>query len=143
VFDFTDLIGADVRFRLRFGSDESVTADGFWVDGFAWDTPNTQLAVPIGERPPARLALAVAPNPMAAATTISWRGLSAERAALQLFDVRGALVRTLFEGPAAESGSVPWNGLDDRGRRTPRGVYWAVLRAAGGTVAVQRLVVAD
>jgi hypothetical protein len=143
VFDFTDLIGADVRFRLRFGSDPSVTADGFWVDGFAWDTPNLALDVPSETMPPARLALSVAPNPVASSATISWRGLAAERAVLQLFDVRGRLVRTFFEGAAAATGRVDWNGRDDLGRRPPRGVYWAVLRADGGKVAVQRLVLTD
>jgi hypothetical protein len=143
VFDFTDLIGPDVRFRLRFGSDAYVTGPGFWVDGIAWAVPHPALAAPVSEVPLARLALSIAPNPVSGSARISWQGLAAGSVAIQLFDVRGALVSTLHEGPAPESGSLLWNGRDDLGRRPPRGVYWAVLRAGGGKVAVQRLVVTD
>jgi subtilisin family serine protease len=50
---------------------------------------------------------------------------------LHLFDVRGRLVRRLFEAPLqAAQHTIAWDGQDDQGRRLAAGTYFVRLRAA-------------
>ncbi|MGA9408401.1 MAG: lamin tail domain-containing protein [Bacteroidota bacterium] len=57
---------------------------------------------------------------------------------VRCFDVQGRLVRTLVNNePAASSGTVIWNGLDDNNRRVRIGMYIIVFEAldsSGGVV---------
>ena len=50
----------------------------------------------------------------------------------RVYDLSGRLVRTLAEGrfPAGEH-ILTWDGLDDQGRRLPRGMYFTRLRYRG------------
>jgi flagellar hook assembly protein FlgD len=55
-------------------------------------------------------------------------------ASLEIYDLRGARVRTLASGPhAAGRHTVHWNGTADDGRRIASGVYLLRLSAAGVT----------
>ncbi len=80
-----------------------------------------------------------APNPFNPQTEISF---SLDREAtvhVRLFDVRGRLVCTAFDGVlAAGDHTVTWNGLDDAGRALPSGTYMVQVlglgRAVGGVV---------
>jgi flagellar hook assembly protein FlgD len=60
---------------------------------------------------------------------------------VRLIGVQGATVRTLADGelPAGPH-SIVWDGTDDRGRRTPSGVYFLNVAAPGGA-ATRRIVV--
>jgi hypothetical protein len=61
---------------------------------------------------------------------------------LRVFDVRGALVRTLVEEPqAAGRYEVTWPGLDDRGRRVSAGSYFFQLRTDGAAKSGKLLVI--
>jgi hypothetical protein len=57
---------------------------------------------------------------------------------VRCFDVQGRLVRTLANNePAASSGTVIWNGLDDNNRRVRIGMYiilFEALDSSGGVV---------
>ena len=57
---------------------------------------------------------------------------------VRCFDVQGRLVRTLANNePAASSGTILWNGLDDNNRRVRIGMYiilFEALDASGGVV---------
>lgn len=65
------------------------------------------------------------PNPFNPATTIRYSLATATHVELEIYDVRGALVRTLVSGdrPAGEQ-SVEWNGLSDAGTPMASGVYF-------------------
>lgn len=69
------------------------------------------------------------PNPFNPATAISFEAPSAGRAVLRIYDVRGALVRTLLDRvvPAGEA-SLRWDGKDDAGRQVQSGIYFYELR---------------
>jgi hypothetical protein len=58
-----------------------------------------------------------------------------------LYDVRGRRVRRLFDGPGSLRGHTTWDGLDDHGKTTPSGLYFARLVSGGerATVHVVRL----
>ena len=71
------------------------------------------------------------PNPFNPITTITFV-LESEAAlvSLLIYDVRGAPVRTLVDGPQpAGRRSVVWNGLDDSGNPMASGIYFYQLQA--------------
>jgi len=94
----------------------------------------------VGDPPPGETALALAaraqpgPNPV-----LEWSAPPGAPVTLVLYDVRGRRVRLLYEGPGAVLARTPWNGLDDSGRPTPSGIYFA--RLADGPASVRTHVV--
>ncbi|MBK8167594.1 MAG: hypothetical protein IPK64_16740 [bacterium] len=89
----------------------------------------------------ARIALRPAwPNPFTARTAFAFDLPVAGNVVVDVYDVRGARVRTLTEATLpAGSHRVAWDGRDDAGRPAPAGVYFAALRGTG-TAARQRVV---
>ncbi|HUU45996.1 MAG TPA: S8 family serine peptidase [Acidobacteriota bacterium] len=74
------------------------------------------------------------PNPFNAATTIPIEigGPGADAVRLDIFDILGRRVRTLFDGPLpAGSHAMPWDGTDRRGRTLASGVYLFRLTVEG------------
>ncbi len=75
------------------------------------------------------------PNPFNPSTTVSFdiptSKESAVRVALNIFNVRGGKVRTLFSGSLAggKHYRMQWDGKDNAGNVMPAGIYFAVLRA--------------
>jgi hypothetical protein len=90
---------------------------------------------------PRRTALAPAqPAPFRDRTTLAFELASAGEARLEIYDVRGARVRTLVRGPvAAGRHEVEWRGDDDGGRRLPPGMY--LVRLSAGAFGGQRKLV--
>jgi len=64
---------------------------------------------------------------------------------LDVYDVTGRRVRTLFSGPLAwgESRVVRWDGTDGAGRRVAAGVYFYQLRVGPQTVADRKVVLVN
>jgi len=70
------------------------------------------------------------PNPFNPSTTIRYELASRTHVDLRVFDVRGALVRTMVDGvKGAGAYSLEWNGRDDRGTAVSSGVYFYRLTA--------------
>ena len=65
----------------------------------------------------AAVALTLAPNPCNPRTTIAFTLAESGPASVNVFDVRGRLVRRLHQG-GLEAGphNLPWSGDDERGR---------------------------
>jgi subtilisin family serine protease len=124
----------------------------FVVEGFLvaaetpWTIDITECRT-TGVEPPtlpiAHLAQSV-PNPMRVGMTTHIRfGLAARaHTRLDVFDLRGARVNTLYEG-TMEAGEkdVSWNGRDGDGRPVAAGVYFYRLEAQGQFVATRRMIV--
>lgn len=103
-------------------------ADGAWTLG---------VAPPAG---PARLALAVSPNPAAGPVRLAWTMPAAGRARLEVLDLAGRRVALLLDGDAAAGTHArTWNGRGTDGRRVPPGVYLARLVTPHG-IATTRIV---
>jgi hypothetical protein len=72
------------------------------------------------------------PNPFNPTTTIQYDVGIRGHVSLIVYDVRGAVVRVLYEGPrAAGAYDAAWDGLDERGRQAPSGLYFYRLRTPG------------
>ena len=98
-----------------------------------------------GPKPPARRtsldARVIGENPARETAAISFRTTRPGRTWVRVFDVRGALVRTLEQGPlSAGERIVRWDGTDERGGRVPSGVYFFGIESPDGA-ASRRVVV--
>ncbi|MCK9995667.1 MAG: hypothetical protein KAH56_05215 [Candidatus Krumholzibacteria bacterium] len=71
-----------------------------------------------------RLTLALAPNPFNPRTTISFGGQPDESVTVEVFDLSGRRLATLWKGVLGpEPGVVQWDGTDRAGRAAPGGAY--------------------
>ncbi len=131
-----DLFYLAGRNRETVSCDAIVLAD---VNGSSkWAMFSARLgSVPVAvESPPGsvRIALRAGPNPFTAGTTLEFSpGADGGVVGLELRDVRGRRVRTLFAGPA--SGGTQRVRVD--GRDLPAGLYFAVLCAGGARTALR------
>jgi len=76
------------------------------------------------------------PNPFNPSTTISFTvpgsSTSRQNVLLVIYDVRGALVRTIINGPMKGGRhEVQWDGGNNRGEPVASGVYFSKLRVGG------------
>jgi len=97
--------------------------------------------------PPARPALRMtaAPNPFNPRTVLSLEISESATTAvsLDIYDLRGRLVRSVLRGRAASgSTSLTWDGRDDAGRSLPGGTYLARLTGADAEAATVKLTLA-
>lgn len=70
------------------------------------------------------------PNPFNSVTTIQYGLLSLGQVALEIFDLQGRKVRTLFLGKGKIGHhEVVWDGKNEQGRRLPSGLYLCRLQA--------------
>jgi hypothetical protein len=98
------------------------------------DDPTAGTSVPVDPRQPSfKTALAnFAPNPLlnGAKGTIQFTMARDAKAAVEIFDVNGRLVRTVFDGVAKEGlNVVHWDGTDSGSRSVASGVYFYRLKA--------------
>lgn len=106
------------------------------VDAMALDAPG-------GTTPVATRLTSVRPAPFRDRALLSFDLAAAGEARLEIFDLRGARVRTLAEG-RREAGrhDLEWRGEDDSGRRLPPGMYLVRLQA-GAFTGQQKVVKVD
>lgn len=72
------------------------------------------------------------PNPFRFSTTIMYSLEAPTLLSLAVYDIRGALVRTLVSGEvSAGTHGVMWDGTDSRGNRAGSGVYFYLLSTDG------------
>ena len=82
------------------------------------------------------------PNPMRDRTTIRFYLSQGGEVALDFYDAKGRLVRSIVsEGLAAGARSVVWDGRDQQGREVAGGVYQYHLRTAAKTLSGKLIVV--
>ncbi len=144
VFDVTSQLSqSDWQVAIRFGSDQSVTAEGFLVDGVTLDAFNIPTAVDDVTPAPLLTGLDAYPNPFNPQVTLAWSLPRAGTLDLAVYDLRGRLVSRLLRGEAVTAeGRTSWNGTDAGGRAVASGVYLVRLRSDDGVVSQRRITLA-
>ncbi len=109
-----------VLLRWRLVADESVTG---W--GWAFDNLQIQMLATPAPSAPSKLQLSQnMPNPFNPKTEISYNLPVHQRVSIQVYDLRGRLVRTLVdEEQSGGAHTVTWNGRDNNGSQAASGVY--------------------
>lgn len=90
------------------------------------------------------MAIRAHPNPSRGATTFSIRagGNPEGELTIEIVDVRGARVRSIWSGSAAEAPStLSWDGRDSEGRAAAAGMYFVRMQGEGGVVEEKVLLV--
>ena len=73
------------------------------------------------------------PNPFNPRTTVTYTAPSPGEVRVHIYDARGAMVKTLFEGHrVAGAYSVDWDGRADNGAAVASGLYFARIEHASG-----------
>ena len=78
----------------------------------------------------------VAPNPLNPEATLSFVTMSSGATSIQLFDIRGRMVRTLLPSQYMEAGlhEVMIDGRNDQGNKLASGVYYYRVQSADGVM---------
>jgi hypothetical protein len=73
--------------------------------------------------------LSLAPNPFTHSTDIRYQISDNSKAELKIFDISGRLIKDLTAQLSiiGSQSSIAWQGIDERGRRLPAGVYFVQL----------------
>ncbi|MGD9400850.1 MAG: FlgD immunoglobulin-like domain containing protein [bacterium] len=83
----------------------------------------------------------VSPNPFSQGTMITFSAPGATEVAIDIYNVHGQVVRSVFSGTAdAGRHEVAWDGTDSRGSRVARGVYFCRMHT-GNFSATEKIVV--
>jgi len=110
----------------------NVTAGDVWYQQINFSAPKIVAANNGAETSNAAdewSGVAAYPNPFNPATTIRFKLNAPASVALQIFDIRGALVKTLVERDLnAGVHEQRWNGRDNSGRHVASGIYFYRLR---------------
>src|SRR5207253_7238460 len=104
--------------------------------GIAFSPAGATTVLPAELRHPTVLALTgIAPNPSRGAFRLDFELASHGLAKLEIFDLEGRRVRTLFAAMADPgAASVEWDGRGAGGHALSAGTYFARLSSGGGTV---------
>ena len=90
----------------------------------------------LGNSPPAaavdRIGLFASPNPFNPKTTIELYLPAAGSGQVKVFDIRGYLVSTLYDGPLVRGqNTFVWEGRNDAGKAVASGVYLVSAQTDG------------
>lgn len=96
----------------------------------------TPSAVPV--HPAAEAALRLHPNPFNPRVRVDFQLGGEGGGLLEVFDLRGRRVATLWRGVAREIEQATWDGRDARGRALPSGVYTFSLTGQDGSRITRR-----
>jgi len=136
LFRLDEWAGRDFRFRFLFKSNYTGQKIGWDIDDVALDTGEDLQSVDQSAFT-ARITWArpAEPNPAVGESRIAFHLAGPAETRLELFDVRGALVRTVLPGRlAAGEHQIAWNGRDARGRLLGGGLYFYRLSAGDAEI---------
>lgn len=122
-----------------------IAAGGVWNCALqAWDGV-TAVDPGASDAPPLALGIArVTPNPFNLGTTLWLDVPRTDHLTLRVFDLRGRLVRTLWQGSLAPGQHpISWDGRDETGRPVAKGVYLARLTPASPGWETRKLMLTD
>ncbi len=82
------------------------------------------------------------PNPFNPSTTFRIAVPRASKVEVDIYDITGKLVNTLFSGELARGiHSYQWQGKNNQGKPVPSGIYFAVLRSENATHSIKMMLI--
>jgi hypothetical protein len=132
-FELTEYSGT-ARFRFVFGSDGYVSGEGWYIDDVRLESD------PVANADGVQIVQALSlnpnyPNPFNPNTNISFYLPTSERAKVEIFNIKGQRVSTLYNdvAPAGHT-QISWNGKDQHGASVASGVYFYRLSTPTQTI---------
>ncbi len=113
---------------------DNVGSDTGTIESFTLHVVTSYVDTGVDDGPPLLTALGpAAPNPFNPRTEIRFSLAAPATPRLDVFDLKGRLVRSLLRDQAMQPGAhaVIWNGRSDAGREVASGVYLVRMRAEG------------
>jgi hypothetical protein len=109
-----------VRIRLRLLTDGGVVEDGWYVDNIQLSNESCRSVTGVTQDPALPLPMvSLRSNPCRGQLRFTLRSLPGTPARVDLFDVAGRRVRTIWDGPLAGAElELAWDGRDEAGRGT-------------------------
>lgn len=87
---------------------------------------------------PNQIRLSNFPNPFNGSTTIHYSLVQAAHHSLQIFDLKGKLIKELFSGlSSAGDHAITWNGVNDAGHIVPAGIYLCRIQGNMGSQCIK------
>ncbi len=130
------------RFVQMRSTDAGATAVTVHYNETAYGGISTDLAADLPPTPPAGQ-LRTYPNPFNPRTTIELTLPAGDpvNAKIDIFDVRGRQVTTLFQGelPGGRKSGISWNGKNGGGEDLPSGIYFARAKMGDRTISRKML----
>jgi hypothetical protein len=110
------------------------SVSGNTTESFSHNTDFTDIGTPVSLDPVAAAPVDFRlydnyPNPFNPETVIRYELAEHEFVEVNIYDLRGALIRTLYSGlsqPGVQS--LSWNAVDNRGEQVPAGIYLYALQ---------------
>jgi len=91
---------------------------------------------------PGELRLFCHPNPFNASTVIRGRLNHAGSVRIRMFDAKGRIRNTIFEGEKSRGDfSLVWDGKDDQGEKLPSGIFFCSMETAAGRAVAKVILV--
>ncbi len=140
-FDLSAYVGTGHLVRFRFAADSYAGQEGWYVDDVAiMCSPSGIDGGEVGAAPSEFALFQNAPNPFNPVTTIGYALPERTHVTISVYNVAGALVRTLVDGEQEPgSRSVVWDGRNESGGKVGSGVYFC--RMSAGSFSDRRLMV--
>ncbi|MCW5519462.1 T9SS type A sorting domain-containing protein [Aureitalea sp. L0-47] len=79
------------------------------------------------------------PNPFSETTTLQFYTTAESTVSLEVYDIQGRLVNTLFDGSSNGTQKIRWDGRSSAGNRLSKGLYFARLNV-NGVIKTQKIV---
>ncbi len=125
IFELGDTVG-EVVFRFRFGTDESIAEEGWYIDDLeVLGTTNLSGTDDWHYKPVVLNLSAALPNPFSTENMIRFDLPSEAATKLQVYDLSGRLVKTIIDGTlTAGSFQYSWDGRDNSSFPVAGGIYY-------------------
>ncbi len=79
------------------------------------------------------------PNPFTSSTQISIKSEVPVKITVDVFNIKGELIRSLYKNKAGETLSLQWNGRNNKGQVCQSGIYFIKVRSANQTQVIKTL----
>ena len=137
--DFVSAAVVGETITVELVADVRINDYGFDIDGYYYNSGGGAFG--LASSVPEEFGLEQNyPNPFNPSTTISYKLAEASNVTLNIYDLRGRLVKTLVNGEqAAAQHTIVWDATNESGLRVSSGIYFYELHA--GTFAQRRQMV--